>query len=148
MSIYRSAYENYYKNINKTVKGTNNRFSIRDKRADELISSKYSVDLRSKDKIIEKLIKRLITELTGATILLIFFVALKYIPSIQVKSLYIKCKDTIEQDFNYNGTIDAFNEMYIGKIQGKDLKIGEFKADDLKTENLKSKAASFMENIK
>ena len=148
MSIYRSAYENYYKNINKTVKGTNNRFSIRDKRADELISSKYGVDLRSKDKMIEKLIKRLITELTGATILLIFFVAIKYIPLIQVRELYIKCKDTIEQDFNYNGTIDAFNEMYIGKIQGKDLKIGEFTAEDLKSENLKVKAANFMENIK
>jgi hypothetical protein len=148
MSIYRSAYENYYKNINKTVKGTNNRVSIRDKRADELISSKYGFDLRSKDKIIEKLIKRLITELTGATILLIFFVALKYIPLIQVRELYIICKDTVEQDFNYNGTIDAFNEMYIGKIQGKDLKIGEFTAEDLKSENLKAKAANFMENIK
>lgn len=148
MSVYRSAYENYYKNINKTVKGTNNKFSIRDKRADEFISSKYGVNLRSKDKIIERLIKRVITELTGATILLLFFVGLKYIPSTQVKDLYIKCKGTIEQDFSYNGTIDAFNEMYIGKVQGKDLKIGDFKAEDLKVENLKAKAASFMENFK
>ena len=148
MSVYRSAYENYYKNINKTVKGANNKVSIRDKRADEFISSKYGVNLRSKDKIIEKLIKRAITELTGATILLVFFVGLKYIPSTQVKDLYIKCKGTIEQDFNYNGTIDAFNEMYIGKIQGKDVKIGNFTAEDLKVENLKAKAANFMENLK
>lgn len=148
MSVYRSAYENYYKNINKTVKGTNNRFSIRDKRADEVISSKYGGHLRSKDNIIERLIKRVITELTGATILLLFFVGLKYIPSTQVKDLYIKCKGTIEQDFSYNGTIDAFNEMYIGKVQGKDLKIGDFKAEDLKVENLKAKAANFMENFK
>ncbi|WP_160687274.1 hypothetical protein [Clostridium sp. C2-6-12] len=148
MSSYRSAYESYYKNINKTVKGENNKISIKDKKVDAFISSRYGANLKSKDKILENLIKRAITELTGATILLLFFVGLKYIPSTQVKELYIKCKGTIEQDFNYNGTIDAFNEMYIGKLKGKDIKIGEFTADDLKIENLKAKAANFMENLK
>lgn len=146
MSSYRSAYENYYKNINKTPKGT----STRDKKAENSTSSKYGINLKSKDKmeIGEILVKRVITELTGATLLLLFFVVLKYTPSVQVRELHIKCKETLEQDFNYNATIDAFNEMYIGKMQGKDLKIGNFKAEDLKIENLKAKAANFMESIK
>lgn len=148
MSSYRSAYENYYKNINKTVKNTKSKHAARDKKADSFISSKYGGNVSSKDKMVEVLIKRIITELTGATILLLFFVGLKYIPSTQVKELYIKCKGTIEQDFNYNGTIDVFNEMYIGKMQVKDLKIGNHTVEDLKSENLKATAASFMENLK
>lgn len=148
MSSYRSAYENYYKNINKTVRDANSRYATRDKKADSFINSKYSINVNSKDKMVESLIKRVITELTGATILLLFFAGLKYIPLTQVNELHVKCKETIEQDFNYNGTIDAFNEMYIGKIQGKDLKIGEFTVEDLKIENLKAKISNFMENIK
>lgn len=148
MSSYRSAYENYYKNLNKEANGLNNRHLARDKKADKCISTKYNVNLKSKDKIIEVLIKRVTTELTGAAILLLFFVGLKYIPSAQVREMYINCKGTLEQDFNYNQSIDAFNEMYIGKIQGKDLKIGDFTLEDLKVENLKAKALNFMEIIK
>lgn len=148
MSSYRSAYENYYKNINKTANGTNNKHLIRDEKADHWISSKYGINIKERDKITEVLIKRVVTELTGATILLLFFVGLKYIPSAQVRALHIKCKETLEQDFNYNGTIDAFSEMYIGKIQGKDLRIGNFKAEDLKVENLKVKAVNFIESMK
>jgi hypothetical protein len=148
MSDYRSAYENYYKNINKTIKDNSNRYLTKDKKADNFIGSKYCIDLKSKDKIKEVLIKRIITELTGALILLLFFSGLKYIPVAQVKEIHIKCKETLEKDFNYDGAIDAFNQMYIGKIQGKDLRIGGFKAEDLKIENLKAKSADFMEYIK
>lgn len=144
MSDYRSAYENYYKNINKAVNGKNNIYSKRDKKADNSISSKYSINLKSKDGIKEVLIKRVITELTGALMLLLFFVGLKYIPVDQVKELHIKCKETLEQEFNYNGAIDAFNKTYIGK----DLRISNFTAEDLKIEKLKAKAAEFIEYIK
>lgn len=148
MSYYRSAYENYYKNINKAAKGKNNIYSKRDKKADNSISSKYSFDLKSKDGVKEILIRRVITELTGALILLLFFVGLKYIPTAQVKELHITCKETLEKEFNYNDAIDAFNKMYIGKIQGKDLRVGNFTAEDLKIEKLKAKAADFIEYIK
>ncbi|OOM75717.1 hypothetical protein CLPUN_30720 [Clostridium puniceum] len=148
MSSYRSAYENYYKNINKVAKGTNNKYLTKDKKVDNSISSKYGINLRSKDTIIETLIKRVIIELTGATILLLFFTGLKYIPVAQINELHIRCKQTLEQDFNYNGAIDAFNGMYIGNIQGKDLRIGNFTADDLKIENLKLKAVNFMQYIR
>ena len=98
--------------------------------------------------MINTLIKRIIRELTGATILLLFFVGLKYIPSTQVKEMHIKCKQTLEQNFNYNESIDAFNTIQIGNIKGKDLKIGNFTTEDLKIENLKIKASNFMEYIK
>lgn len=147
MSDYRSAYENYYKNINKAVKGKNNIYSKRDKKADNSISSKYSINLKSGDGVKEVLIRRVITELTGALILLLFFVGLKYIPAAHVKELHIECKEALEQEFNYNGAIDAFNKTYIGKIQGKDLRIGNFTAEDLKIEKLKAKAAEFIEYI-
>ena len=148
MSSYRSAYENYYKNINKVAKGTNNKYLIRDKKADNSISSKCGINLRSKDTIIEILIKRVITELTGAVVLLLFFTGLKYIPVDQVNELHIKCKQTLEENFNYNGAIDAFNGMYIGNIQGKEFRIGDFTAEDLKIENLKVKAENFMQYIR
>lgn len=148
MSSYRSAYENYYKNINKVVKGTNNKHLIRDKKADTSISSKYGIDLKSRGTIIETLVKRVITELTGASVLLLFFIGLKYIPVTQINELHIKCKQTLEQDFNYDEAIDAFNGMYIGNIQGKDIRIGNFTVEDFKTKNLKMKAVNFMEYIR
>jgi len=94
------------------------------------------------------LIKRIIRELTGATLLLLFFVTLKYIPLTQVKEMHIKCKQTLEYNFNYNEFIYAFDEIQIGNIKGKDLKIGNFTTEDLKVENLKTRVWSFMEYIK
>lgn len=148
MNSYRSAYENYYKNINKVAKGINDKHLTRDSKTNSSIGSKYGINLNSKDSIKETLIKRVITELTGATVLLLFFTGLKYIPVVQVNELHIKCKQTLEEDFNYNRAIDVFNEMYIGNIQGKDLRIENFTAEDFKIENLRMKAASFIEYIR
>lgn len=148
MNNYRSAYENYYKNINKIAKGTNTKNLTRDSKVNSYISSKYGINLNSKDTIKETLIKRVITELTGATVLLLFFTGLKYIPVSQVNELHIKCKQTLEEDFNYNRAIDVLNGMYIGNIQGKDLSIENFTAEDFKIENLRMKAANFIEYIR
>ena len=150
MSSYRSAYENYYKNINNAAKGKkdNNKYFTLGKKADNSISSKHGINIKCNDKMIDVLIKRIIRELTGATILLLFFVGLKYIPSSQVNEMHIKCKETLEHNFNYNESIDAFNTIQIGNKKGKDLSIGGFTTEDLKTENLKIKASNFMEYIK
>lgn len=150
MSSYRSAYENYYKNIKNEDKGKNdkNKFFNLGKKADNSINSKYGTNAKYNDTIKNTLIKRIIKELTGAIILLLFFVGLKYIPLTQVKEMHIKCKETLEQNFNYNESIDAFNTIQIGNIQGKDLKIGSFTTEDLKIDNLKIKASNFMEYLK
>jgi hypothetical protein len=150
MSSYRSAYENYYKNINNIVKGKkdNNKYFNVGRKDDSSINSKYAINIKYNDKMINALIKRIIKELTGATILLLFFVGLKYFPSTQVKDMHIKCKETLEQNLNYNEYIDAFNKIQIGNIQVKDLKIGNFTMEDLKIGNLKIKASNFMEYLK
>ena len=150
MSSYRSAYENYYKNINNAVneKKDNNKYFNLGKKDDNSISSKYGINIKYNDTMKNTLIKRIIRELTGATILLLFFVGLKYIPSPQVKEMHIKCKESLEYNFNYNESIDAFNTIQIGNIQGKDLKIGNLTTEDLKIDNLKMKASNFIEYLK
>lgn len=150
MSSYRSAYENYYKNINNAAKGKkdNNKYFTPGKKADNSISSKYGISLKDNDTMRNTLIKRIIQELTGATILLIFFASLKYSPSTQFNEMHIKCKQTLEQKLTYNEYIDAFNIIQIGNITGKDLNVGNFTTEDLKIENLKIKASNFMDYIK
>ena len=150
MSSYRSAYENYYKNINNTEKEKkdNNKYFTLGKKADNSISSKYGINIKYNDTMLNTLIKRIISELTGATLLLLFFIALKYIPLTQIKEMHIKCKQTLEYNFKYNESIDAFNEIQIGNIKGKDLKIGDFTTEDLKVEKLRAKASNLMEYIK
>ena len=150
MSSYRSAYENYYKNINNAAKGKkdNNKYFTLGKKADNSISSKHGINLKDNDTMRNTLIKRIIQELTGATMLLIFFASLKYSPSTQFNEMHIKCKQTLEQNLTYNEYIEAFNTIQIGNITGKDLSIGNFTTEDLKIENLKIKASNFMEYLK
>ena len=145
MSSYRSAYENYYKNINNTEKGKkdNNKYFTLGKKADNSISSKYGINIGYNDTITNALIKRIIRELAGATLLLLFFVLLKYIPSTQVNEMHIKCKQTLEYNFNYNESINAFNTIQIGNLKGADLNIGNFTAEDLKV-----KASDLIEYIR
>ena len=150
MSSYRSAYENYYKNINNAVNGKkdNNKYFNLGKKADNSISSRYGINTGYNYTMTNTVLKRIIRELTGAIILLLFFLGLKYIPLNQVKEMHVKYKQTLEQNFNYNEYIDAFNTSQIGNIKGKDLTIGNFTSEDLKIDNLKIKALNFMEYLK
>lgn len=147
MSSYRSAYENYYKNINNAVKGNkdNSKHFTLGKSSDNSISLRHGVN---NDTMGNFVIKRIIRELTGATILLLFFVGLKYTPLPQVKEMHIKCKQTLSQNFNYNESIEVFNSIQIGNVKGKDLQFGGFTTEDLKIENLKIRASNFMDYLK
>lgn len=149
MSSYRSAYENYYKNINNDKRNKKDKSShwIFGKKTDNVTRSIQGINMKD-NAIIETLIKRVIKELTGATILLLFFVGLKYIPSVQVQEMHINCKQVLIYNFNYDECIDVFNTVQIGNVKGKDLRIGNFSAEDLKIENLKAKASNFMEYLK
>lgn len=150
MGSYRSAYEDYYKHINNTTKGKKNKKNhlILGKKTNNSIGSRYGSDMKNNDNLMNILIKRATKELTGAIILLLFFLGLKYIPSTQVQEIYTGCKYTINKSFNYNEYIETFSTMQIGNIKGKDLKIGSFTVDDLKIENLKAKTSNFMEYLK
>jgi len=125
MSSYRSAYENYYKNINNPEKRKkdNNKYFTLGKKADNSISSRHGINIGYNATMTNTLIKRIIRELTGATLLLLFFVLLKYIPSTQVYEMHIKCKQALEYNFNYNESIDAFNTIQIGNFTTEDLKV-------------------------
>lgn len=147
MSSYRSAYENYYKNINNAEK------TKKDKSKQQFCGQKKRISTKSLNNInnstIEKiLIKRIISELTGSVILILFFVVLKYVPSSGIKEMHIKCKQALSYNFNYDGCIDRFNKVKIGNIEVKDMKIGDFTTEDLKTESLKAKASNFIEYFK
>lgn len=150
MSSYRTAYENYYKNINNTSKGKKdkNNNKLIGKKADNYLGPRYGNRIKSNEPFSNIIIKRVTRELTGATILLFFFVGLKYVPSDQVSGMHIKCKQLLNHNFNYNEYIEAFNSMQIGNIKGKDLKVGNFTTEDLKIENLKIKAQNFVEYLK
>ena len=150
MSSYRSAYENYYKNINniEKEKKENHKFFTLGNKADNSNSFKYGINTKYNDTMTNALIKRIIRELTGAILLLLFFITLKYIPLTQFREMHTKCKQTLEYNFNYNDSIDAFNQIQIGNMKGKDLKIGNFTTEDLRVENLKAKTSNLIEYIK
>jgi hypothetical protein len=149
MSSYRSAYESYYKNINNTAKQKRdkNKYSIWPQNKDSSARTMYGANTNN-ITLTNFLIKRIIGELTGATILLFFFVALKYIPTAQIQNMHTQCKQALSYNLNYDQYIDVFDTIQIGNIKGKDLKIGNITTDDLKMENLKAKALSFIEYLK
>lgn len=140
MNSYRSAYEEYYKNINNVARGKNdkNKYSTVGKRNSNPINFRYGNNLNNNEKIISIVTKRIIKELTGATILLLFFVGLKYIPTDQVKEMHTKFKRTLNFNINYSDCINTFNTIQIGNLGGTDLQI----------DNLKAKAYNFIEYIK
>lgn len=140
MSSYRSAYEEYYKNINSVARGKNdkNKYSDFRKNNGNSISLKSGINFNNNGKIISILTKRFIKELTGAAILLVFFMGLKYIPTDRVKEMHVKCKQTLEYNLNYKDYISTIDAIQIGDI----------KIANLQIDNLKAKAYNFIEDIK
>lgn len=136
MSSYRSAYEEYYKNINNLEKGKSSKkkYSILDKKSGDFPSSRFGLSLKSNDKFADIIAKRLIKELTGATILLVFFTGLKYIPTDQAKEMHLKCKEALNYNINYNDCINTINTIQT--------------SNDFKIENLRTQAYKFVEYIR
>lgn len=147
MDNYKSAYENYYKNINNVNKDRN-KFVAKDKRNNITTSLKYGSNKKNEDNIMNYLIKRITRELTGSIVLLLFFIGLKYIPLSQVEDMYVKCKQTLNYNFSYNDCVNAISMIKIGNIEGKDMNIKNFTMDDFKIEDLKTKASNFVDYIK
>jgi hypothetical protein len=149
MSSYRSAYENYYKNINNQNKDKNgNNYLTFGKKNHASKGSECGARINYNDTIMNKFAKRIIRELTGSTVLLLFFIGLKYIPSNQIQEIHIKCIKALYYNFNYDKSIDALNTIQIGNIRGEDLKVGDITIEDLKAENLKVQVSNFIEYLK
>lgn len=140
MSSYRSAYEEYYKNINNVARGKNNKnkYSTTGKRKSDPINFRYGNNLSNNEKIASILTKRIIKELTGAAILLVFFLALKYIPTTQVREMHTKFTQSLNYNINYSDCINTIDMIQIGNVKGTDLQI----------ESLKARVYNFIEYIK
>ncbi|AQS08547.1 hypothetical protein CLOBY_06570 [Clostridium saccharobutylicum] len=150
MNNYRSAYENYYKNINNRAKGKQDsiRYSPLGKKRDDLIKSPYGISKSSEFNFKQFFVKRIMRELIGAAILLLLFVGLKYIPANQVSQVHNTCKEVLNQQVNYDESIDAFNNVEVGNFKMKDLRIGDFTLEDFKSNNLKVRTSNFIEYLK
>ena len=139
MSDYRSAYEKYYKNINNFANGEKQGkryFSLTGKNDSE-INSRYRGGERLNNNE-NYLVKRIIRELIGATLLLVIFFGMKTIPLKQVKGAYNLSKQTLSQTVDYAKYIETF----------EDLKIEDFKVEDIKSNNIKAKVGQFMNYLK
>lgn len=139
MSDYRSAYEKYYKNINNFANGRKQEkkyFSLIGK-GDNEINSRYRGEARLNNDG-NYLVKRIVRELIGATLLLIIFFGMRIIPLTQVKGVYNLSKQTLSQTFDYDKCIETFS----------DVTIGGFKVEDIKSNNIKVKVEQFMNYLK
>lgn len=146
MGNYRSAYEEYYKNINKKTN---------DKEHSKYLPLDKNIDVSLRNKETEKKyftkrywIKRFEREIAGALILVTLFAGLKYIKINEVQKIHIICKQSLMQNFDYDSSIEAFNNVEIGTFKIRDAKIGDFKVEDLKFENLKLKMNNFINYIR
>ena len=140
MSDYRSAYERYYKNINNTAKGKKerNNYLFLGNINDKNINSRFGIGESINNKPGHYLVRRIIRELIGATLLLIIFFGMKVIPLTQVNEAYNLSKQVLSEPFDYDEYIETFS----------DVTIGDFKVEDIKSNNIKAKVSQFMDYLK
>lgn len=139
MSDYRSAYEKYYKNINNNLNGKKerNNYLPLSSRSNNEMNLRYGMETRLDNKG-NYLVRRIIRELIGATLLLIIFFGMKVIPLTSVNDAYSISKQTLSENFEY----DKYTEVF-SKIE-----IGDFKLEDITSSNIKAKVVQFIDYLK
>lgn len=147
MGNYASAYEEYYKNINN--KSKEKEIWNRKRHSSRNGSGKYKEHADGEAVFFSKeyWIRRIEIELAGSLALLSCFIALKYVNIPYTRGAYVWCRNAIVSEFNYDQSIEAFNSMEIGGYKTKDFRIGTFKIEDLKSENLKAGWNNFVQYI-
>lgn len=149
MSNYMSEYEEYYKNINKKNDDTQkSKYFHSHKKGN---SSIFSIE-RSNEQINyfskEYWIRRIIRELSGALAILTIFICLKYIKNDYVQKVYIWSRGFIASNFHYDETIEAFNNYEIGMFKMRELNIGGFTVEDLKSDKINSRVNNTLNYLK
>ena len=146
MGNYTSAYEEYYKNLNKK---TMNRESEKKYFFNKSNNNNLKQVANEQISYFTKnyWIKRIERELIGSLILLLCFIGLKYTKVQNMDKFYILYKQAVVSEFNYDKSIEAFNSIEIGNFKTKDVRIGMFKFEDLKYENLKENMEHFKEYL-
>lgn len=147
MGNYTSAYEEYYKNLNNKSmhKESEKKHPFLNKSSNNNLKSVSNEQISYFTK--NYWIKRIERELIGSLILLSCFIGLKYTNVQDVNKFYILCKQAVASEFNYDKSIEDFNSIEIGAFKTKDVRIGMFKFEDLKYENLKENIEHFKEYL-
>lgn len=144
MGNYASAYEEYYRNLNRKAreKDLGNRKNLSNNHG----SNNFMTHADDKTRYFTKnyWIKRIERELAGSLFLILCFMGLKYTHIQNIHDFYLWCRGAVVSEFNYDESIEAFNSIEIGDFKARDFRLGTFKIEDLKSENLKS----YMENFK
>lgn len=149
MNDYKAAYENYYRNINKK-----SNLKIQEERERNLFPIKNrEINYKKNDSFQNILSKeywiKCITRQTIASMIIILFLfGVKCLPLEYTKSLYVKCRNTLNTDLTYNQSIEVLKDIKIGTFKGKDFNIDGFTFDDLKKENIKKEFLEYNDYIK
>lgn len=150
MSNYMSQYEEYYKNINKRKNDRQASGSGYLPRRES--KSIFSLPAGNNEQVKyfsrNYWIQRIIRELSGAMIILVLFVGLKYIKNDYVQQAYRWSKYLITTSFNYDEAIDAFNNYEVGTFKVNELNIGGITVEDLKSEKISSRVNNFIDYLK
>lgn len=145
MTDYRSEYERYYKNINRTVGGSEHKkhlfFKPREK--DSMI-----VPYRSRNEDISystggRLVKIFIRQLEGSLILLAVFAGLKAAPSESTRLAHSQVKYAMNQTFEYDTTIDNVSKMNVAGFELQNLHL-----ENIKSTNIRNGLYGFMNYLK
>src|SRR3712207_6479044 len=98
MGNYNSQYENYYKNFT-------NKSNYNMKR--HVNNNKILGHKKNKSFIA----RRIIQDLTGVFVMLLFVLMCRFIVTPQTKAAYSYCKDVVNKDFNYRKVINSVKHI-------------------------------------
>lgn len=147
MTDYRSEYERYYKNINRSISQKQSKkylFSgFRDRSSLNLpyASREYGgADYSSRS---DRLVRKFIRQLEVSLALLAFVFGLKALPTPETSYVLNGTKYYLNMPFEYDQTIDAMNQMDVAGF-----KIENLHLENLKSQNIKNNLSEFMEYLK
>jgi murein DD-endopeptidase MepM/ murein hydrolase activator NlpD len=101
MGNYRAQYEKYYGSVKGKTSGPINK--------SQGYLSNGKAKLEGTENLSGRLIKKIILQLVGATVLLTLLLVIKMIPLEGTQEAYIVTKKMIDEDFNINDTVMAIN---------------------------------------
>ena len=149
MSNYMSEYEEYYKNINKRNDDKHkSRYLPINRKSNNHIHAALANDEQVKYFSKDYWIRRIIRELSCALVILTIVIGLKYIKNDYVQKAYIWSRSLIISSFNYDETIEAFNNYEFGTLKIKELNVGGFTVEDLKSDKISARINSFIDYLK
>ena len=147
MTDYRSEYERYYKNINRSVSQKVSKkhlfSSFRDKSSLNLpyVNKGYGgADYSSRS---DRLVRTFIRQLEISLVLLVFVFGLKALPTPETSYVLNGTKYYLNIPFEYDQTIDAMNQMDVAGF-----KIENLHLENLKSQNIKNNLSEFMEYLR